>query len=195
MQCIKEDIGKFDVNVIVVVWTEGENDYYYTRVVGAVTANMIKLLQMSSGLTLNNVHLVGHSLGAHVAGYVGEIIKGVGRITGLDPAGPAFYIANGKVRLDSSDATFVDVIHTDLVAIEPIYSCAHMKAIYYFIESVNPDCKFSSQLCQNWKNFKDGNGENGGSGHKEMGYNLAYDAYGKYYLRTGRKYPYCDNGQ
>ena len=78
---------QFDVNVIVVVWAEGAKDNYIravanTRVVGAVTANMIKLLQMSGGLTLENVHLVGHSLGAHVAGYVGEIIPDIGRITG-----------------------------------------------------------------------------------------------------------------
>ncbi|VDI55479.1 pancreatic lipase-related protein 1 [Mytilus galloprovincialis] len=79
-------IQYFDVNVIVVVWAEGAKDNYIravanTRVVGAVTANMIKLLQRSSSLTLDNVHLVGHSLGAHVAGYVGEIIPEIGRIT------------------------------------------------------------------------------------------------------------------
>lgn len=78
---------QFDVNVIVVVWAEGAKDNYIravanTRVVGAVTANMIKLLQRSSSLTLDNVHLVGHSLGAHVAGYVGKIIPEIGRITG-----------------------------------------------------------------------------------------------------------------
>ncbi|CAC5375489.1 Phospholipase A1 member A,Endothelial lipase,Pancreatic lipase-related protein 2,Inactive pancreatic lipase-related protein 1,Pancreatic triacylglycerol lipase,Putative endothelial lipase [Mytilus coruscus] len=216
-------IQYFDVNVIVVVWTDGANDNYFqavanTRVVGAVIANMIKLLQRSGGLTLNNVHLVGHSLGAHVAGYVGEIITGMGRITGLDPAGPAFYTANVKVRLDSSDATFVDVIHTDGVLglqknmghadfypnggkiqpgcltdpIAPVYSCAHMRALYYFIESVNPDCKFTSELCQSWDDFKDGNCESCGSGCQEMGYNLAYNADGEYYLRTGQKYPYCD---
>ncbi|CAG2232273.1 PLRP1 [Mytilus edulis] len=68
-------IQYFDVNVIVVNWKDGANDNYFravanTRVVGAVTANMIKLLQRSSSLSLDNVHLVGHSLGAHVAGYV-----------------------------------------------------------------------------------------------------------------------------
>lgn len=29
-----------------------------------------------------NVHLIGHSLGAHTVGYAGERIKGLGRITG-----------------------------------------------------------------------------------------------------------------
>lgn len=78
---------QFNVNVIVVVWTKGAYDKYNqavanTRVVGAITANMVKLLHTSGGLTLNHVHLVGHSLGAHIAGYVGENIPGIGRITG-----------------------------------------------------------------------------------------------------------------
>ena len=33
--------------------------------------------------------------------------------TGLDPAGPEFNHVNTKVRLDTSDALFVDVIHSD----------------------------------------------------------------------------------
>ena len=34
-------------------------------------------------------------------------------IVGLDPAGPLFASTPPAVRLDPSDATFVDVIHTD----------------------------------------------------------------------------------
>lgn len=60
-----------------------------------------------------DVHMIGHSLGAHTAGYAGERIAGLGRITGLDPAEPYFQGMPSFVRLDPTDAKLVDVIHTD----------------------------------------------------------------------------------
>jgi hypothetical protein len=35
------------------------------------------------------------------------------RISGLDPAGPFFVSKNNVVRLDQSDAKFIDVIHSN----------------------------------------------------------------------------------
>ena len=49
--------------------------------------------------------------------YVGSNLKKyglqLGRITGLDPAEPHFEYTDPIVRLDETDAYFVDVIHTD----------------------------------------------------------------------------------
>lgn len=59
--------------------------------------------------------MIGFSLGAHVAGIAGqEILKltsgrKIGRITGLDPAGPEFDGKDNYRVLDKSDARFVDV--------------------------------------------------------------------------------------
>lgn len=58
--------------------------------------------------------IIGHSLGGHIAGYAGERIDKLGRITGLDPAKPYFENMPLAVRLDPSDAVFVDVIHTNV---------------------------------------------------------------------------------
>lgn len=74
---------------------------------------MIQKLQDEHGLRADDVHLIGHSLGAHTAAYAGARIPGIGRITGLDPAEPYFQGMGDAVRLDPSDAKFVDVIHTD----------------------------------------------------------------------------------
>jgi len=75
-------------------------------------------MQTELGLNAANVHLIGHSLGSHLAGYVGSVMKTnfgvtVGRITGLDPAEPHFSQTDPMVRLDPSDAIYVDIIHTD----------------------------------------------------------------------------------
>ncbi|XP_054710964.1 pancreatic lipase-related protein 2-like [Uloborus diversus] len=111
-------LDRADENVIIVDWS-GSNRFPYTvsvantRLVGAQIAELIHFLYKSEGASPESFHLVGHSLGAHVAGYVGERLHNLGRITGLDPAGPFFRHVPEKVRLDPNDAVFVDVIHTD----------------------------------------------------------------------------------
>lgn len=52
-------------------------------------------------------------MGAHIGGYAGERIKNLGRITGLDPAKPYFTQMSRDVRLDPTDANFVEIIHTN----------------------------------------------------------------------------------
>lgn len=64
------------------------------------------------------ISLVGHSLGAHIAGIAGKRVykltrKRLSRITALDPAGPCFSNVSSANRLDRTDALYVDVIHTN----------------------------------------------------------------------------------
>ncbi|XP_068112923.1 pancreatic lipase-related protein 2-like isoform X2 [Hyperolius riggenbachi] len=107
-----------DVNCICVDWAGGSQTFYTQatnniRVVGAEVAYFITILQDKFGYSPSNIHLIGHSLGAHAAGEAGKRKPGIGRITGLDPAQPYFQDTPPEVRLDPSDADFVDVIHTD----------------------------------------------------------------------------------
>lgn len=84
--------------------------------VGEYIAVFLEFLSSETRVSLDDVHVVGHSLGAHIAGYIGKYTsRKLGRITGLDPAGPAYetpYLKDPADRLDSTDANFVDVIHT-----------------------------------------------------------------------------------
>lgn len=50
------------------------------------------MLQNNYEMDPKNVHIIGHSLGAHTAGYAGTLVPGLGRITGLDPAEPYFQV-------------------------------------------------------------------------------------------------------
>ncbi|KAJ9576895.1 hypothetical protein L9F63_006513, partial [Diploptera punctata] len=114
----RELLKHADWNVVVVDWAGGSLPLYTqatanTRLVGLELAYFINYLQKNLSLDPADVHMIGHSLGAHTAGYAGERITGLGRITGLDPAEPYFQGMPSLVRLDPSDAKLVDVIHTD----------------------------------------------------------------------------------
>ncbi|XP_078204246.1 endothelial lipase isoform X3 [Callithrix jacchus] len=78
-----------DANVVVVNWLPLAHQLYTdavnnTRAVGRSIARMLDWLQEKDEFSLGNVHLIGYSLGAHVAGYAGNFVKGtVGRITAI----------------------------------------------------------------------------------------------------------------
>ncbi|NXN23139.1 LIPR3 protein, partial [Nycticryphes semicollaris] len=106
-----------DVNCILTDWRGGSSGLYTdavnnVRIVGAELVYLVNLLEKDYGYSPANIHFIGHSLGAHAAGEAGRRKPGIGRITGLDPAGPLFQYTPTMVRLDPSDAKFVDVIHT-----------------------------------------------------------------------------------
>ncbi|XP_061175612.1 uncharacterized protein LOC133184539 [Saccostrea echinata] len=112
-------LTKGDFNIIIVAWGKGAVPPHYnqavsnTRMVGTQTRLIIKKLVQAGG-SLDDIHIIGHSLGAHTAGSAGRQLHGkVGRITGLDPAEPDFENHPAGVRLDPTDAKFVDIIHTN----------------------------------------------------------------------------------
>ncbi|KXJ72792.1 pancreatic lipase-related protein 2 [Aedes albopictus] len=115
---------------IVIDWGGGSSPPYNQasaniRLVGAVAAHMIHLIAEEYRLkNLDNVHMIGHSLGAHLAGYTGFYLQKdfnmkLGRISGLDPAELAFTETNPIVRLDVTDAKYVDIVHSDATPFVP----------------------------------------------------------------------------
>lgn len=115
---MKAFLIKDDFNVIRVDWKFGSLIPYAqatanTRLIGAEIALLVQRICLWTGAKAEDFHILGHSLGSHIAGYAGERIDNLGRITGLDPAEPYFQGYGPGVRLDPTDATFVDVIHSD----------------------------------------------------------------------------------
>lgn len=112
-------LKKYDANVFIMDWSEISGNVLYpipmsaTKSVGDFYSQFLNKL-VASGTDPKNIHLVGHSLGAHVSGFAARGVKEkIGRVTGLDPALPGFDL--GLVEgghLEKSDAEFVDVIHT-----------------------------------------------------------------------------------
>ena len=82
---------------------------------GKNLGQLVDFIVNQTGAAVSSFHLVGHSLGSHVVGWAGSTLTAgrISRITGLDPAGPFYFLNNTESRLDPTDAEFVDIIHTD----------------------------------------------------------------------------------
>ncbi|XP_034549994.1 phospholipase A1 member A isoform X2 [Notolabrus celidotus] len=181
-----------DVNVVVVDWIYGASFAYnlvvenYKEVAVQISV-LINQLQ-KHGCKLGSFHFIGVSLGAHVAGFVGTLFEGkIGRITGLDPAGPMFKGADTFDRLDPSDAQFVDAIHTDsdyfgisipvghvdfflnggkdqtgcarsrFASMYGYVICDHMRALHVYMSALNSSCPLIGIPCSSYEEFLKGN--------------------------------------
>ncbi|KAL7011644.1 hypothetical protein ACKWTF_014364 [Chironomus riparius] len=123
-----------EYNIIFADWSRYADIGDYVAATGAISEvakTYIKLLNQlkSAGYDLTKIYAVGHSLGAHLAGKIGELLQSrnilLSRITGLDPAGPLFTypvtinILGIKVTLPGNNllvkgnAKFVDIIHSN----------------------------------------------------------------------------------
>ncbi|XP_006628329.2 lipase member H [Lepisosteus oculatus] len=184
-------VNSDNMNVIVVDWNRGAaNLNYFTAVTNTKKAaenltEFVKLMK-ENGASLSSIHMIGVSLGAHLSGFVGSMLNGkIGRITGLDPAGPLFTGKPPEERLDSSDAEFVDVLHTDMDALgfrlplghidfyanggadqpgcpKTIFSgkkyfvCDHQRSVFLFMSSLNKTCGITAYPCSSYSDFLDG---------------------------------------
>lgn len=104
-------------NLLIADWSEVAKLFYNiprrsVGRVGRVLGKQLKDFMMKKKIEPSNVHVLGHSLGAHIAGNLGKYFEGkIGRITGLDPAGVLFREQDDDA-IKETDAVFVDIIHT-----------------------------------------------------------------------------------
>lgn len=107
-----------NVNLLIVDWSQASYQMYdvsrtLTSQVAHRVSEILERFITENDIDRGLVHLIGHSLGAHIAGNVGRYMGGtLGRITGLDPAAP-LYIKWSYDAIQITDATFVDIIHTN----------------------------------------------------------------------------------
>jgi len=112
-------LAQVDCNAFAVDWGAGAQTPNYiaarNRVgpVGGFLASYVVWLN-SHGVAYANVYLIGHSLGAHVAGHHGKATpQQIGTVVGLDPAGPLFSVDTPATRIHHTDAVNVQCIVTN----------------------------------------------------------------------------------
>ncbi|CAD7079414.1 unnamed protein product [Hermetia illucens] len=186
---------------------------------------LMKIQHHHPSFNIHQIHLVGISLGAHVAGFAGNHIertsgKKVDRITGLDAALPLFANPNVNMKLDASDANFVDVIHTNMGIfgkmepsghvdfyvnggyLQPACNnsmntplCSHMMSTIYFAESVHSKFGFWGIRCPSIFQFIFGQCEVGTSIQESdkvlMGEHCPQGQHGIVLIRTNKKQPFA----
>nr|XP_044627173.1 lipase member H isoform X2 [Equus asinus] len=198
-----------DMNVVVVDWNRGATTVIYThasnktRKVARILKKFIDQM-LAAGASLDDIYMIGVSLGAHISGFVGEMYNGqLGRITGLDPAGPLFNGRPPEDRLDPSDAQFVDVIHSDIDGIQ-YFKCDHQRSVYLFLSSLRENCAITAYPCDSYWDYRKGKCVQCGTPQKESCPLLGYYADNwKDYLRaqdppmtkaffdTAKEKPFC----
>nr|XP_021184962.2 phospholipase A1 [Helicoverpa armigera] len=97
-----------------------------------------------SGYPVSSIHIIGFSLGAHVAGLTGKLVRKklnatLGRITALDPARPCF--ARTEFRLDKRDAQFVQVVHSSSGVLGLEEPVGHADVYVNGVSSKQPECR------------------------------------------------------
>ncbi|XP_065364144.1 phospholipase A1-like [Calliphora vicina] len=191
---------------------------FNTEALGMHIADGLK--QLSEIVPVENIHLIGHSLGAHIVGAAGRHFelktkKTIPRITGLDPAKPCFNEGEALSGLLRGDADFIDIIHTNSGVLgkrdpmgdidfypgglDPLppgcvgISCAHARAWVYYAETIYPgnEKNFMGTRCSSLTRLREGKCPG-----KEvpMGYAVPTDAKGNYFMEVRANAPYGMNG-
>ncbi|XP_011199756.2 vitellogenin-1 [Bactrocera dorsalis] len=138
------------------------------------------LTMLKEVIPIENIQLIGHSLGAHIVGQAGRFFtektgEKLPYITGLDPAKTCL---SAEQRIGRDDAHKVEILHTNpgvLGIAEPLghidlYAsylrphangcwnsvCSHTRAVDYYVEFLYPGNKsgFLAKRCASWEHLR-----------------------------------------
>ncbi|XP_060863486.1 inactive pancreatic lipase-related protein 1-like isoform X2 [Metopolophium dirhodum] len=185
------EVGNY--NVICVDWKQYSTDLSYAvakKRSKYIALDIVKvLLKITYNMTMgcyDTLHVIGHSMGAHIAGHVGKNLPGVDRITGLDPAKPMYEKSGPDDRLDMTDANYVDVMHTNAgqnglnksIGHMDYYpnggtkqpgcversdkpgACSHVRSYHYYAHSIWSRNDYIAYRCSSWADFQANRCEN-----------------------------------
>jgi len=206
-----------DFNVIVCDWSRISSNINYYKVaktvedMGALLADLVRYLHQEADMHYDDVYVIGHSLGAQIAGSAGKQIKPhrFNTIYALDPAGPQFREKSDEYRIDASDASYVESIQTSVsfgfeqpvghATFYPnygknqkkcyVYGCSHKRSHDYFIETLTSPAGFWGSRCERY--------ENGtwvllmSDGEFRMGGEPSIPKNGTFYVKTYSEPPYA----
>lgn len=216
-------LGNF--NVIVVDWSAGAETINYiaarNRVapVGAVLAQLVQMISRQyPAVSPRDITIVGHSLGAHIAGFAGKNLVGdmrLGAVVALDAALPLFSFDLPAERVSDADAIYVESIHTNAgllgfdrpigdsnfypnfgssqpgCGVDLAGSCAHSRAVDFMAESITTNRHFWSRQCGSYQQILEQNCVAAGLDRKMGGEPIDLDARGIYWLTTNRASPFA----
>ncbi|XP_016979917.1 vitellogenin-1-like [Drosophila rhopaloa] len=178
-----------------------------------IALGLVKLLDL---MPVENIHLIGHSLGAHIVGSAGRHLHRltgqlVPRITGLDPAKPCFNEGEVLSGLMRGDGRFVDVIHSNSGVMgkrDPLgdvdfypggtgplpagclsASCAHQRSWEYYAETVYPgnEGNFMATRCTSMSKLREFRCSGNGV---PMGYDVPQNIKGNYFAEVRASSPF-----
>lgn len=160
------------------------------------TAQLLDYMEQQRVMDMRHYHVIGFSLGGQTSGMIGQYKRTpVPRLTALDPAKPCFIDVSPQFSLDSSDAAFVSVLHTDVLArgvlsavghvdfylnggfSQPgcedrngeLGGCNHDRAAIYYAESITTEKGFYGYHCRDWYAYMAGTCQEREDSYLKMG--------------------------
>ncbi|CRK87856.1 CLUMA_CG001643, isoform A [Clunio marinus] len=181
LETVKNSYMKINTSHLLMAdWREIASMRYITArelipLIGKQICQLLRKFVEQALIGPDRMHIIGHSLGAHIATHVGRCFNGeISRMTALDPAGPLFNSISVDA-LNKNDFKFVDSIHTsagfagefemrshadfypndgkapqpgcELLDVLTLSGCSHFRAPLYFSESILIPQSFNAFKC------------------------------------------------